>query len=96
MKDLCKNLMLKLMSEGVSDRLKKKKNRRQGAKIVGHKDIKARKKEKQCMVEVGAPSRKAWLEFGEEWGRARAGMNRVFRNDMDVHLDLILKAVKIQ
>ena len=77
--------------------LKKKPNRRQGVKIVGHKNIKTRKKEKQCMVEVGAPSSKAWLEFGEEeWGRARAGMNKVFRNDMDVHLDLILKAVKIQ
>ena len=54
--------MLKLMSDRFK---KKKKNRRQGAKIMGHKDIKTRKKAKQHMVEEGAPSSKAWLEFGE-------------------------------
>lgn len=55
-KDLGENLMLKLMSEGVSDRLKKKKSRRQGAKIVGHKDIKAGNLEK-CRGERAGMSR---------------------------------------
>lgn len=41
-KDLGENLMLKLMSDRFKK--KKKKNRRQGAKIMGHKDIKTRKK----------------------------------------------------
>ena len=48
--------MLKLMSEGVSDRFKKKKNRRQGAKIVGHKDIKPGNLEK-CRGERAGMSR---------------------------------------
>lgn len=56
-KDLGENLMLKLMSEGVSDRFKKKKkNRRQGAKIMGHKDIKPGNLEK-CRGERAGMSR---------------------------------------